>query len=307
MEVQKIHPQRAAELSSVWFNSLAAEPSATETGDGAPETGAGAAWLWGGDPMGPVPCALLSDPQAPVCSLPGHREKLSCIFFILTKAFLLFACIHLRVSRCVTAFCHFCWFSCWCQPNGLRMAQGGGGGEVEQLSSTRGWKGSANSRVGFRGGNSAEQISVLSPCEKSPHAAFTAYGENGYFWATARLRERWRVASSEGNTAAPVAASEQRKHVSQWPMLCPLVHNYLDYSFPNVCFRVTDRCTTYLLAFCLGAKFYCVFSVLKSNRGHHLLAKAFSLSIRDRQKTDCFLQFYTQEDERNVGLHFSNS
>lgn len=104
--------------------------------------------------------------------------------------------------------------------------------------------GAQNSRVGIRCGNSAKQINTLSlPFVKSPYAAFTAYGENGYFWVTTRPREGRRAASSKGNTAAPAAASEQRKPVSQWPVLCPLVHNYLDYSFPNVCFRVTDRCT----------------------------------------------------------------
>lgn len=154
-----------------------------------------------------------------------------------------------------------------------------------------------------------DKLRSCPPCEKSPHAAFTANGESGYFWATIQPREVWSVASSEGNTAVLVAASEQRKPVSRWPELCPLWHNYLNYSFPNVCFRVTDRCTTrYLLAFCLGAKFYYhVFSVLKCNREHHLLAKAFSLSAQVRQKTDCFLQFYTWEGEWNVGLHFSNS
>lgn len=143
----------------------------------------------------------------------------------------------------------------------------------EQVCPTGGWKRSTEQQ----GGNQtwklwkANKLTSCLPCEKS----FAAYGEKWYFWATAHLREGWRVACSEGNTTVPVAASVQGKPDSCWSVLCPLVHNCLDYPFPSVCLRVTDRCTTwYLLAFCFGAKFcYRVFSVLKCNRGHHLLAK----------------------------------
>lgn len=54
-------------------------------------------------PMGVcAPCAAVRPPGTPH-SLPGHRkeghlEKLPCTSFILTEVFLLYACIHLRVS-----------------------------------------------------------------------------------------------------------------------------------------------------------------------------------------------------------------
>lgn len=49
-----------------------------------------------------APCAAVRPPGTPH-SLPGHRkeghlEKLPCTSFILTEVFLLYACIHLRVS-----------------------------------------------------------------------------------------------------------------------------------------------------------------------------------------------------------------
>lgn len=88
MGIQERHPQQASELSTVWFHSLVAEASAAAAGGG----DAGAAWPWRGDPQGSVPCTSLSVPQAPLCSLPGHREenhleKLSRTLFILTKCF----------------------------------------------------------------------------------------------------------------------------------------------------------------------------------------------------------------------------
>lgn len=136
----------------------------------------------------------------------------------------------------------------------------------------------------------ANKLASCPQCNKCSNAACKANRENGYFWATAPRRDGWRAASSEGNSATPAAASEQRNPLSWWPMLCPLGHRYLDYSFPNVCLRVTDGCTTwYLLAFCLGTKYYYpVFSVLKCNRGHHLLAEVSSPTAQDRKRARFF-------------------
>lgn len=144
-----------------------------------------------------------------------------------------------------------------------------------------------------QGGNQVWKLSranKLVSCpqwEKCSHAAYRAKRENGYFWATALCREGWRAASSEGNLAEPAAASEQRKLLSSWALLCPLGHNYLHSSFPNVCFDVTDKCTTwYLLVFCLGARYYYpVFSMLKCNRDTTCLLKLlYSPSAQKRKK-----------------------
>lgn len=114
-----------------------------------------------------------------------------------------------------------------------------------------------------------------------------ANGEKGHFWAPAPCREGWRAANSEGNPAVPVAASEQRKPLSWWPLLCPLGHNYLDYSFPNVCFRVTEKCTTWctcVLPWC-QVLLPCILSpcVLKCNRDTTCLLK-FILPVHKTEK-----------------------
>lgn len=168
------------------------------------------------------------------------------------------------------------------------------------------------------GGNQVWKLSranKLVSCpqwEKCSHAAYRAKRENGYFWATALCREGWRAASSEGNLAEPAAASEQRKLLSSWALLCPLGHNYLHSSFPNVCFDVTDKCTTwYLLVFALVPGTITLCSLCWNVTGTPPACwSCFTLPVHKREKKPDFLSAVLQEDEQNptqVGLHFSSS
>lgn len=135
----------------------------------------------------------------------------------------------------------------------------------------------------------ANKLPPCIPYEDCLHAAFTVRGIS----EPSLSEGRRTVSSSEGNPAALAAVSEQRKLASWWSVLCPLVCNYLYYSLPSACFRVTDSCATYLW---LCARFYYyVFFVLKCSRGQHLLHRELFPSAHRTDKNQVVFCGFTHK------------
>lgn len=94
-------PPQTAKLSTACFHSLAAESSASVTGDEltVPEQ-QGFGEVTCEDLCPTHRCQSPRHPSAPFLAIVGRAivQKLLCIFLILTKVFLSYACICLRVS-----------------------------------------------------------------------------------------------------------------------------------------------------------------------------------------------------------------
>lgn len=202
------------------------------------------------------------------------------------------------VPRRATGYNWFCWFLCWCQPNLFRMAQD----EWVQRGALLHQRLEGEQRT--EGGNPVWKLSRANKLASYPTGKVFPCCLQSQQRKWAYLGHCPAQGGMEGSQlrrkpCSAGAASEQRKSLSWWALLCPLGHNYLDSSFPHVCFRVTERCTTwYLLVFSLGAKYYYpVFSVLKRNRDTTCWLK-FILPVHKAEKSQIFfLQSYTQEDE----------